>query len=110
MPPRKISFGDQKTSFQEIDHIDITDFPKLNYEIIKNEITCGSYQLKTSYSYLAEHFKKNGKYIRYAHKHNANTKNKVILSKFQSRHIKRTQYNVIIEYIPNINESNAIVE
>ena len=100
----------KKDNFQMINTTDITDFPKLNYEMIKNELTCGSYQLKTSYSYLAEHFKKNGKYVILAYTKNSSDENKIILSKIQSRHINRIQYNVIIEYIPNLNESKAIVE
>ena len=45
-----------------------------------------------------------------AYTKNSSDENKIILSKIQSRHINRIQYNVIIEYIPNLNESKAIVE
>lgn len=38
---------------------ELTDFPKLTLECIKNHITFGSYQLNHSLSYLAEHFTKN---------------------------------------------------
>ena len=51
----------KKTTFTRIDANDIDNFPKIDIELIKNKITFGTYQLKNSYGYLAEHLKKNGR-------------------------------------------------
>ena len=40
----------------------IEDFPKLEYEDIKNDITLGSYQLNQALSYLIGHLNENGEY------------------------------------------------
>jgi hypothetical protein len=51
-------------------------------------ITFGNYQLEQSISYLAEHFKTNGKYSIYLNKEIINNVSSNILkAKIQSRHI-----------------------
>ena len=98
----------KKTTFTRIDANDIDNFPKIDIELIKNKITFGTYQLKNSYGYLAEHLKKNGRYEIFVNKNNLKNSN-VVLSKIQSRHINRTEYHVVIEYIPYKNDENGIL-
>jgi hypothetical protein len=49
----------KKINFEPIDATKINDFPRLNIDVIKNELTFVSYQLKNVFGYLAEHFDKN---------------------------------------------------
>ena len=41
----------------------LDDFPKIDMKVIIKFITFGEYQIKQSHEYLAENFKKNGKYL-----------------------------------------------
>ena len=51
----------KKIEFNEINSTEINDFPMPSLDTIKMKITLGSYQIKMSKSYLAEHLKQNGK-------------------------------------------------
>ena len=95
-----------KSKYETIEALNVDDFPKMGLDIIKLEITFGTYQLTQSWSYLAEHFK-NGKYEIMINKAVIDSKKdlKLLHAKIQSRHVKRTKYNVFIGY-----ESNKTVK
>ena len=48
----------KKSLYKRIENESLVDFPKLTREVIINQITFGTYQLKQSLGYLAEHFNK----------------------------------------------------
>jgi hypothetical protein len=101
-------------SFTLLCEKDIADFPRLNEEQIYRDITLGTYQIKQSQSYLYEHFKANGKmtiYISNTHQEStlaSTSKTKLLRAKIQSKHIRRQEYNVFIEYVPNGSSSKSI--
>ena len=99
----------KKKEFKEIDSVDINDFPKLSIEFIKSEITFGSYQIKMSKSYLAEHFKADGKYALYIKKDFKIEDNiKTIMCIIQSRHSNAAKYFTFIRYIAISEQSKSI--
>jgi hypothetical protein len=52
----------KRVAFKTLDGNTINDFPKVDQDTIKKKITLGSYQLKRSLNYLAEHERVNGKF------------------------------------------------
>jgi hypothetical protein len=103
---------DKKRSlYQKLDSSSICDFPKLDYDTIKNNITLGTYQLRQSLSYLAEHLNESGDYIIevFDDKTNVLDSNvKLLRTRIQSRHSNATKYNSYITYKPNTNNFNGI--
>ena len=98
-----------KSKLLKIDKLLIDDFPLLLESTIQKEITIGSYQLRQSLSYLAEHFNTNGKYLIFGNKESQLIgDSKLIHMQFQSRHSNRTKYKTYIKYFPNQNDSNSI--
>jgi hypothetical protein len=87
----------------------IDDFPKLTLDIIKNDITLGSYQLEQSIGYISEHIDENGNF-EIQQQQNAENKSdfKLIKALIQSRHINKKKYDVFIKYKPNIDKSEGI--
>jgi hypothetical protein len=87
----------------------IEDFPKLEYEDIKNDITLGSYQLNQALSYLAGHLNENGEYEVFINDKIESIKPfKILLSKIESRHVNKCEYNVYIKYLPNESSTKSI--
>ena len=90
-------------SFVKLDADSILDFPQINLEDIKTNITLGSYQISQSIGYIAEHFK-NGKYEIHVNKESKSFKDfKLLRTKIQSRHVKSCKYKVFVKYFPNKN-------
>ncbi|RNA22087.1 Vacuolar sorting-associated 13C [Brachionus plicatilis] len=82
----------------------LNDFPRLSYDFILENITFGSYQLKQSLGYLAEHLDKNGKLIIKINKQtslNFKPDTKVLMGRIQSRHSGAITYKVFVSYIVN---------
>ena len=98
----------KNNNFEEIEQSQLNDFPKLDLEIIKNKITLGSYQLKMSQSYLAEHFASSGDRKLFIDKDfESENEFKRIIVKIQSRHSNNMKHKLVIQYKPDdIDESN----
>ena len=89
----------KKSEFNEINSTEINDFPRLSLDTIKMKITLGSYQIKMSKSYLAEHLKQNGKYTIYIKKDfQINQHFKTLMCIIQSRHSNAKKYYLFIKY------------
>jgi hypothetical protein len=68
-------------------------------DTIKMRITLGSYQIKMSKSYLAEHLKQKGKYTVYIKKDfQINQHFKTLMCIIQSRHSNAKKYYLFIKY------------
>ena len=100
----------KKSLYTKINAADIADFPKMDRLCIVKNITLGSYQLKQSLSYLAEHLNQNGKYEILVAKENLKVKDlRILQACIQSRHANSSKYRVYVKYIPNSsNEIDAI--
>jgi hypothetical protein len=89
----------KKSLFDKIDASKVDDFPNLPLELLKKRITFGSYQLKQSLSYLAEHLNNNGKYEILINRQNSILgSSKIIQANIQSRHSNAVKYKVYIKY------------
>jgi hypothetical protein len=94
----------KRVAFEKSDANTISHFPKIDKETIKNKITLGTYQLKQSLNYLAEHQRENGNFTIevFADKERIFHSNRRLLrARLQSRHLGRTKYNTYITYWPN---------
>jgi hypothetical protein len=69
--------------FEPIDACNLKDFPRLELEVIRKELTFGNYQLKNALSYLAEHFNKNDNIELLVSKECISDRNKHILQDFE---------------------------
>ncbi|XP_065675501.1 uncharacterized protein LOC136091722 [Hydra vulgaris] len=99
-----------KKHFEPIDALDLNDFPKFSIDDMRKYITFGSYQIKQSYSYLAEHLNKNGIYIILIDKNIQQVQNyKLISAEIQSRHSNATKYRLYIKYLPNIDSPESVL-
>ena len=99
----------KKLKFEKINGHSIIDFPRFSIEKIKTSITFGSFQLKSSLSYLAEHLKKNGNYAIYVSENEyRNNGKKILMAKIQSRHINRIEYQIVIEYVPHSTNADDV--
>ena len=81
----------KSTPWKPIDDNDLDDFPYLDEEQLRN-ITCGTYQLKLSSSYIQEHMDEESDI--FIHKEDPT----LIRVKIQSRHTSSKRYNVWIRY------------
>jgi hypothetical protein len=98
----------KKSKFLKLDFIEINDFPKLDFEDIKTNITLGTYQLKQALGYLAAN-KKNGKYEIMINKELAELKkSKIIYAAIQSRHSNSIKYKVYVKYAPKMTGLDSI--
>jgi hypothetical protein len=89
--------------FEPIDACNLRDFPRLELEVIRKELTFRNYQLKNALSYLI-----NIEIL--VSKECISDRNKHILqAKMQSRHINSVLYSVLIAYTPNINDISSII-
>lgn len=79
------------TQWQPVPECGIENFPTLDEEQLRN-LTCGTYQLKLSRSYIQEHI--DGDCDIWFHKDN----DRLLRVKIQSRHTSSKQYLVWIEY------------
>ena len=86
----------------------LDDFPKIDIKVIIQFITFGEYQIKQSHGYLAEHFKKNGKYLIKVTSILNEKEHKVLLALIQSRHKNSTKYIVFISYVPYSTDPDSI--
>ncbi|XP_055997806.1 uncharacterized protein LOC125683246 [Ostrea edulis] len=77
--------------WQAVHECDIQNFPTLDEEQLR-DLTCGTYQLKLSRSYIQEHIE--GECDIFFHKDNE----RLLKVKIQSRHTSSKQYFVWIEY------------
>ena len=77
----------RKSLYTVINIEQINDFPQLDIEILKREITFGSFQLKLGPSYLNEFFKKHESFrIRTNKQLSKLDKSKILSARVQSRH------------------------
>lgn len=95
----------KRKPFTEVSVESLNDFPKLEFNTIRDNITLGSYQLKQALSYLnnfdnVELFKGDSKII--------NPSLTLIRARIKSRHSNANTYNTYIAYKPNINSYKAI--
>ena len=98
----------KKSLFVNIEAILVLGFSKLSEEIIKNNITLGSYQLRQCLSYISEHFNK-GKYeLAICEIVKSIGKSKVLSLIIRSRHSGSTKYKVSVQYLPNTNDETGI--
>ena len=91
-----------------IDANNVNDFPKLDQETLRLNITFGSYQLKYSFGYLSEHFNQNGG-IKIFLNSTAMNNESVVSAKIQSRHSESVKYRLIIVYSPNKDDVSSIL-
>jgi hypothetical protein len=80
---------------------ELASFPRLSLDCLKNEVTFGSYQLKHSLSYLAEHFDIYGRYQVFLFNQPLNDGTKITSIRIPSRHSSTTQYRVYLRYLPS---------
>lgn len=78
--------------------VDLVSFPRLDDEELRN-LTCGTYQLKLSSSYMQEHL--DGESDIYFHEED----NTLLRAKIQSRHISSKKYQLWIHYSESTVES-----
>lgn len=78
--------------------VDLVSFPRLDDEELRN-LTCGTYQLKLSSSYMQEHL--DGENDIYFHEED----NTLLRAKIQSRHISSKKYQLWIHYSESTVES-----
>ena len=90
--------------FNKIESCEIDDFPKLE-EVDLKDITLGSYQMKQSLSYIAQHIHETGMYWLEAFKDGD-----MIRARVMSRHLNKVKYFVYIKYKPNVNSREGITE
>ena len=100
-----------KKYFEQIDETSVIDFPKIkDLNLIRENITLGSYQLKQCHGYLEEFFSMNGRHSLFISGEKFLTKknNHLVCAEIQSRHVNRTKYKVFVEYSPNIDQIESI--
>ena len=93
-----------------MDGSSVTDFPKLTKEDIISHITFGTYQIRQSLSYLAEHMNENKYDIMVADKIGNYEDSKLLYAHVQSRHINAVKYKCYFKYLPSIDNVNSIEE
>ncbi|CAF1110288.1 unnamed protein product, partial [Brachionus calyciflorus] len=100
----------KKKDFVQIENVCfLDDFPRLTNELIILNITFGTYQIKQSLSYLAEHIKTNGMYkilVKKFEDSSCKHNEKIFYSVIKSRHSSSTKYDVYVKYISKVNENN----
>jgi len=78
------------------------NFPRLTFEDIDNYITLGKYQLEQGFGYIREHFEKNGDFqLLICEKLIDSSSNRIVCTKFYSRHRSETVYKVYVQFNPN---------
>jgi hypothetical protein len=95
----------KRKAFKTVDFASIKNFPKLDFNTIKNNMTLGSYQLKQSLSYLndlenIEVFEDK--------KNVLDPDVTLIRTRVQSRHSNAKTYNTYVTYKPNNDSLDAI--
>ena len=92
----------KKSLFTEIklhNEQELGDFPKLTKNVLEEEIIFGSFQLKHSLSYLAEHFNDDVAISIIREKKDSDFK--IITTKIHSRHYSKKEYRVYVSYTPD---------
>ena len=95
----------KRKTFKTVEFASIKNFPNLDFNTIKNNITLGSYQLKQSLSYLndLENIEV------FEDKNNVLDPNVTLIrTRVQSRHSNAKTYNTYVTYKPNNNSLDAI--
>jgi hypothetical protein len=95
----------KRKTFKTVEFASIKDFPKLDFNTIKNNITLGSYQLKQSLSYLndLENIEV------FEDKNNVLDPNFILIrTHVRSRHSNAKTYNTYVTYKPNNNSLDGI--
>ena len=75
------------------------NFPKLSKNTLEEEINFGTFQLKHSLSYLAEHFNQHDGRAKLSINHQE-TGEKIVTCNIHSRHFSKKQYRVYVSYQP----------
>lgn len=102
------NFDAQRKPFTKLDSSQIPDFPVLSLVESKN-ITLGSYQLKQSLSYIAQHLNENDNkgYIIEVYKEPSEY---IVRARIRSRHQSQAKYLVYVQYDPTKPGDSAIQE
>lgn len=100
----------KKSLYERMDGLSISDFPKLSKEEIISYITFGTYQLRQSLSYLAEHMKEDRFDIMVAKERLDFEGGKLLSAHIHSRHKNAVLYKCYIKYLPLIAGANSIDE
>jgi hypothetical protein len=96
----------KRANFRKLESCEIIDFPELSLQDLYLT-TLGSYQLKQSLSYIAQHLDQNGTYWLEAFKDKIEQDN-LIRAKLLSRHSRSVKYNIYIRYNPLQSGTDAI--
>lgn len=99
----------KKSLFEEIKIEIFKDFPRLTEEEIKRFITLGSYQLKQSLGYIAEHMNSNKKFVVTQSKSLKLFDKPIIKVQLQSRHKNRTKYRTYVKYDQDLKGVESIL-
>ncbi len=97
----------KRSLFRKIDECHSINFPTLSLENLY-KLTLGSYQLKQSLSYIAQHLDDNGNYVLKVAVEKI-TGNDLIRAKLLSRHSGKLKYNIYVMYDMNKTEYEAIL-
>ena len=87
-----------RSEWQKLEASDIS-FPHVDLEYLET-ITCGTYQIKQSPGYIAEHQKNDGDYEIWVYQHDAD----LIRGQIHSRHRSQIKYNVWIQFDKNASD------
>lgn len=83
---------------------DLNDFPSLSLDVLVHKIAFGTYQMRNSLSYLAEHFNENGGKFEASVYYDIKSSLKIITARIQSRHSSsknpNNKYKVYVSYAP----------
>ena len=104
-----VSKNIKNLNLKPVNTLELFDFPSFDLSDIKTHITLGSYQLEQSYSYLHEHFNKNGEHSMLISDNILNENEyKILSAEVQSRHSQSTKYKVYLKYLPNSTDSSEL--
>ena len=97
-----------KRHFTKIKIEDINDFPKLDIEILKREITFGSFQLKFWLSYLNGFLKRHGSLFIFTNKQVLRlNESKKLSDRVLSRLSSSKHYRTYVKYLPVLNQNST---
>lgn len=97
----------KRANFKKLESCEIIDFPQLSMEDLYF-ITLGSYQLKQSLSYIAQHLDRKGSFWLEAFKDKIEEDN-LIRAKLLSRHSRSVKYNIYIRYSSSKSGTDGII-
>ena len=98
-----------KKTMSSIDAFELNDFPKLDLDQIRKNITFGSYQIKQSIGYVSDHLNQDGQFKILINDQIESVKDdNIIYAEVQSRHSSNTEYTVLIRYTTHIDCPTSI--